>query len=362
VSRAASGFCGALVLFLCARTALAAPPEARAGGRQVDLIIGATASDMKLVEPPIREMLAAKGLAVTTARKAAVTTQDVAAAIAPPPEATTTPTLARVLLDFTVPGQATLLLIDPRRGRVYARRMDLANDLDAVARASVRFVVEQSIDAILEGREIGVSREEFQRGVAPPPVQEQPQPPPAPAPSPSPAPATTQVLLAAGYEGVAMGAGEYQHAARISVAARRSQLQLAGAVRLAAPTTIAGDGAQARLWAAGVSASAAGRLPIAEHLSIVGGLGIGLDVTRVEPTVTMPDLQPAGAFWARGPWLQPFAQLERVFGQIAVAVAIGAEIHPLAERYTVETATETRDVFVPRRVRPAAALLVGVIF
>ena len=152
---------------------------------------------MQLLEPPIREMLAAKGLEVATTRKGAVTTQDVAMAIAPPQEAT--PTVARVLLDFTVPGEATLLLIDPRRGRVYARRMALANGLDAVARASVRFVIEQSIDAILEGRDIGVSREEFQRSVAPPPPAAEPPPPaPAPAPAPVPAPAPATNSAAAG--------------------------------------------------------------------------------------------------------------------------------------------------------------------
>ena len=124
-------------------------------------MIGATANEAELLAPSIREMLAGKGLSVVSTRKPVVTAQDVAAAIAPPNEAT--PSLARVLLDFTVSGQATLFLIDPPRGRVYVRRMALAHGLDAVARASVRFVIEQSIDAILEGREIGVSRDEFQR-------------------------------------------------------------------------------------------------------------------------------------------------------------------------------------------------------
>jgi len=128
VSRASSALCGALVLLLGARTAVGAQPDTRPAGRQVDLIVGAKANEMQLLEPPIREMLAGKGLDVIVARKRAVTTQDVAAAIAPPAEAA--PALARVLLDFTVAGEATLLLIDPKRGRVYARRMALGNGLD----------------------------------------------------------------------------------------------------------------------------------------------------------------------------------------------------------------------------------------
>ena len=149
-----------------------------------------------------------------------------------------------------------------------------------------------------------------------------------------------------------MGSSAYQHAAKVVVAARFDRLQIAGAVRLAAPMSIAGDGVQARLSAGGVSLSAAGRF-----------LSVGdFSFFAVEPTVTAPDLQPAASFWARGPSVQPFAQIEWLFGKISVAVVVGAEVHPLAERYTVRTDGATRDVFVPRRLRPAAAVLVGVVF
>jgi hypothetical protein len=362
VSRAPSLLCGVLVLFFCSRTSLAAP-DARPCARQVDVIIGAPANEMQLLEAPIREMLAAKGLEVATTRKTAVTTQDVAVAIAPPQEATRT--VARVLLDFTVHGEATLLLIDPRRGRVYARRMALANGLDAVARASVRFVIEQSVDAILEGREIGVSREEFQRGVAPPPPAVAPAPLPAPAPAPAPVPAsapTANQALAAGYEGVAIGTGAYQHATKVALEVRFVRFRFAAAVRVAAPVSIAGDGVQARLSTEGVSVSAARRLLGFGNLSVIAGVGVGLDVTRVEPAVTTPDLEPAAEFWARSPWLQAFAEIEQRFGRFTLAAVVGAEVHLLAERYTVRTGSEARDVFVPRRLRPAAALLVGVVF
>ena len=221
--------------------------------------------------------------------------------------------------------------------------------------------------AILEGREIGVSREEFQRSAAPPPPALEPPrpaaaPAPAPAPAPVPAPATTQLLLAGGYEGLAMGSSAYQHAAKVVVAARFDRLQIAGAVRLAAPMSIAGDGVEARLSAGGASLSAAGRFLSLGSFSVFAGLGIGLDVTRVEPAVTAPDLQPAASFWARGPSVQGFAAIERLFGKLSVAAVVGAEAHLLAERYTVRTDSETRDVFVPRRLRPSAALLVGVVF
>jgi hypothetical protein len=357
VSRAPSLLCGTVCLFVCSRIALAAGGDARAPARQVELIVGATPNQTQLLEAPIREMLAAKGLDVATTRKGAVSAQDVAAAIAPPREVT--PPVARALLDFTVAGQGTLFLIDPRRGRVFVRRMALAHGLDAVARASVRFVIEQSIDAILEGREIGVTREEFQRGVVPPPPAAEPLRSTA---APAPAPAESTLLLAGGYEGIAVGWGAYQHAAKVVVAARFTRVQIAGAARLAAPMSIASDGVQARLSTGGVSLSAAVKVLSLAKLSVIAGFGVGLDVTRVEPAVTTPDLQPTAAFWARSPSLQTFAEIERLFGKISVALALGAEFHLLTERYTVRAGSETRDVFVPRRLRPAAAVLVGVVF
>jgi hypothetical protein len=359
VTRVPCFLCAALLL-LAARISPGAELEARPP-RQVDLIIGAAAGDTALLEPAMRDMLVKKGLAVDTTRKAVVTAQDVAAAIAPPREAT--PSVARVLLDFTTAGQGTLFLIDPRRGRVYVRRMALAHGLDAVARASVRFVVEQSVDAILEGREIGVSREEFQRTALPPaPVAAPPPAPAVPLAPPRPAPPPTELALAAGYELVAMGSGEIQHAAKLAVSARRARLDFAAAARLAAPISIAGDGAQARLWTTGVALSGAVAFAHTGDLSVLAGLAAGIDFTHVAPSVTSPGLQQATAFWAAGPWLRPFAGAEWTAGRLSVALAAGAEVHLLAERYTVKTATDTRDVFAPARVRPTAALLIGLRF
>jgi hypothetical protein len=362
VRRAPSSVRGAVLLLLCAfaRICAAAQPGARPAGPAVELMIGAAANEAELLESSIREMLVAKGLGVATTRKALVTAQDVAAAIAPPKEAM--PSRARVLLDFTVKGQATLFLIDPPRGRVYVRRIALPHGLDAVARASVRFVVEQSIDAILEGREIGVSREEFQRGALPSPAASVAPP----APPAAPASTGTQLQIAGGYEAVAMGSGEFQQAAKLAIAARVARVVIAAAARLAAPMSISGDGVQTRLSTVGVGASVAGRFLSLGSLSMIAGLGAGVDFTRVAtgiaPADAPPDLRPAAPFWAVAPWLKPFVGIERLFGRISVAVAVGAEIHLLDERYTVKVGTATREVFVPGRLRPEAEVLVGVAF
>ena len=54
-------------------------------------------------------------------------------------------------------------MTDGARRRVFVRRIPLQHGFDAVARESVLFVVESSLEAMLAGQEIGVSREEYRR-------------------------------------------------------------------------------------------------------------------------------------------------------------------------------------------------------
>ena len=360
MTRGIAFLCAALVLVMCRPTPLAAGPPARQLGRRVELVIVRPAGETPPFEAALRETLASKGLRLASVRKDVITPEEVAlATTASPDEAASI--VARVFVDFTAPGRATLFLIDPRRGRIHVRRVKLDHGFDAVARESALFVIGQSIDAILEGREIGVSREEYQRSVAAPtPAPAIPSPPSAPAPLPTGE--GTRLLLAVGYDGVAMGSGAYQHGARLLVAARFARVQIAAAADLAAPVSIAGRDVGVRLWTLGASLSGAVSFWSLGKSSLFAGLGGAWAWTRVEPTVTASDLQPAAAFWARNPSLRMFVGIERLFGRMSVTAALGAEVHPLAERYTVRADGETRDVFVPRRLRPEAAVLAGVLF
>ena len=174
--------------------------------------------EMQRFEAALRDVLVAKGLGLASVTKNTITPEDVALATTVAPDDTAS-IAARLFVDFTAPGHATLFLIDPRRGRIHVRRVMLDHGFDAVAREGMLFVIEQSIDAILEGREIGVTREEYQRSVvappAPPPAPTVPSPPDAPVPPPTGY--GTRLLLAGGYDGVAMGSGAYQHAATAGV-------------------------------------------------------------------------------------------------------------------------------------------------
>ena len=350
------GLCGLLLLLACPVTARAAG-AARPTGRRVELVVvRPPAEGMQPFETALSDVVAGKSLGLASARKDTITPEDVAlATTASPAEAASI--VARVFIDFTASDHATLFLIDPRRGRIHVRRVTMNHGFDAVARESALFVIEESIDAILEGRDIGVSREEYQRSVAPPPPA-----PAAPSPPPTPTGDGARLLLAAGYDGVALGSGAYQHAAKLVGAARLARVQIAAAARFAAPLSIAGDGVQAELWTGGVSVSGAAKLAGFGNLSVSLGLGAGVDLTRVAPRVTTPDVQATPVFWAPSPLLRTFVGIEQLFGKVSVSLALGLEAHLLAERYTVRTGDSARDVFVPRRLRPEATVLIGTLF
>jgi hypothetical protein len=359
VTRSRALLCGAIPLVIY-YAAAACPVAARAAGtarpanRRVELVVVRPTQGMQPFEAALRDVAASKSLGLASASKDTITPEDVAlATTAPPDEAASI--IARVFIDFTTPGHATLFLIDPRRGRIHVRRVTMNDGFDAVARESALFVIEESIDAVLEGRDIGVSREEYERSVAPPP-------PVAPSPPAPPVANGARLLLAAGYDGVALGSGAYQHAARLVGAARLARVHISAAARFAAPLSIAGDGVQAELWTGGVSVSGAAKLVGVGDLSVSVGLGGGVDLTRVAPTVTSPDVRAVAVFWAPSPLLRTFVGIEQLFGKVSVAIALGLEVHLLAERYTVRTDVAARDIFVPRRIRPEAAVLIGVLF
>jgi len=355
----------AVALFLSLWASVALGTEAGVARRPsgVAVLVAGGEADAKLLESAIGDGLAAKGLEVTFVPKDKITSADVSAAATADPGGAPT-VLARVLLDLRDPREATLYVTDPRRGRIYIRHTSLDHGLDPVARESVLFVVEQSVAEILAGRAIGVLREEYQRGL------EAAAPPPAAAREVS-APTTSvravkqsewkRYQVAAGYEAVALGSNQLQHGPKVVVAAHFTRLRIAADLRIALPMAIAGGDAQAQLSTGAAALTAAWVLAL-HSTAILAGVGAGLDVTRIEPSVAGPDLKPTARFWAAGPYLRVFTEVERSFGRIAAAVGVGVEAHLLTERYTLETGGQTRDAFTPFRLRPTVAVTVGTRF
>jgi hypothetical protein len=73
------------------------------------------------------------------------------------------PAVARMWFDLTEPAQAALYITDGGWKRIYVRRIALPQRLDEVAREQLTYIARTSVETLLAGGQIGVTREEFQR-------------------------------------------------------------------------------------------------------------------------------------------------------------------------------------------------------
>ena len=266
--------------------------------------------------------------------------------------------------------QPTMYLLDVRSGLVYARPLAVRADPDAVEIELIRLVVDSSVEAILKGRALGVSREEFERSLATPappaPLAAAPALPAPPAPptveSPQPAePAADsrpRWAIAAGYSGTMLSTDSIAHGPELYGERRWPRLRLGVILRQQLPLTVARSDVDMRLLSSGIHFVAAFPAAITSHLSASFGLGAGVDATRVNPGGN--GARPA--FWATDPLVTAMAALERAFGAAIVSAGIGVDADLLDTRYLVTHSSGTGVVWTPWRWRPFAAMRLGLAF
>ena len=267
--------------------------------------------------------------------------------------------VARFRLDLTSLPLAKLYLLDGERRRVYVRWLSLPRGLDPVAVELIRFVVENSVEAIRAGRDIGVSREEYDQSLNPsvaPRAGASPAPPVAKPDRPS----RRALVASVEYEGTSMGRGRYQQGPGISVVARLRHAWISADLLARIPMTIVGDTADARIQTGALRVTGAVPLLSWRQASLAAGLGAGIDVSQIRPTAGRADLTATPSFWATSPFLRLFTAIGRDFGRLSVAAVIGLDIDLLGERYVIAGTSGTQEVYVPGRARPLTAILVGV--
>jgi len=355
----------ALLVLLWSRASLAAEADvdvdAGAEPRDQVALTSAPASDaLASFETALADSLAARGLTLVRARKDHITSDDVVALADAPPTPGAPRVVARVWLDVAAAHELTLSMTDGARRRVFVRRMPLQHGFDAVARESVLFVVESSLEAMLAGQAIGVSREDYRRDLE---ATRAPAPAVVEAPAAGPAavtPSPTIAIAGIGYGATALGAGVAAHGPHVALEYWSHRLRLGAGFHADVPVRVGDAGAGARLSTAGARLSVAARLLSHGGLALIAGGGAGYDATRVQPSVTAAELLPTATFWAGGASLRGFVELDGSVGRFVLALAAGADVHPIAERYLVNDASGTREVFVPLRVRPTATLTLGI--
>lgn len=255
-------------------------------------------------------------------------------------------------LDLVAP-QPTMYLLDARSGLVYIRPLAVHSDPDAVEIELIRFVVESSVEAMLKGNALGITRDEFERSLSPP------EAPVAILPSPSaPTPKPRPWAIALGYSGTMLASDFVAHGPEFAAELRRHNLRLEIDLLQRFPLTVARAGIDTRLISSGVRLHAALPLALGSRTSVSLGLGIGLDATHVAPA----GIGATSTFWVTDPLVLALTTIEHSFGAVVVSAHLGVEWDVLASRYTATRPDGTAVLWMPLRFRPFAAIRFGRLF
>jgi hypothetical protein len=374
-------------LFLLLAGAIALPRAGTAAERErVNAVLASHPAAIDRVLAALRASLDRQGVDLVAVSAARIDPLDVARR---PLDRSATGPVAYLWLDLMA-SQPTMYLLDVRSGLVYVRPLAVRADPDAVELELIRLVVDSSVEAILKGRALGVSRDEFERSLAPAPAPEaapnpppEPKPEPAPKPNPPPEPKPEPApkpnpppepkpepeseaapeseftwAITAGYSGTMLSTDSVSHGPELSAERRWPRLRLGVTLWQQLPLAVTRGDVDMRLLSSGIHLLVAFPAAITSHLSASLGLGAGVDATRVTPRGN--GAQPA--FWATDPLVLAMATIEHAFGTAVVSVCIGVDWDLLATRYLVARSDATSVVWTPWRWRPYAGLRLGFAF
>jgi hypothetical protein len=349
-----------IALFLLLVAALALPRAGTAAERErVNAVLVSEPAAIEKILAALRSSLDRQGVDMVAVSVARIDPIDVARY---PLDQSATGPVAYLWLDLTAT-QPTMYLVDVRSGLVYARPLAVHANPDAVELELIRLVVDSSVEAILKGRALGVSRDEFERSLATPPPAPTPPPLAAPAaPSPPPedvAPGRRPAwAIAAGYSGTLLSSNSFAHGPELSAERRWPRLRLGLTLWQQLPLTVTPNDVGMRLMSSGIRFVAAFPVAITSRLSASFGLGAGGDATHVSPKGN--GARPS--FWATDPLVLAMATLEHAFGAAVVSVRLGVDRDLLATRYLVARSDATSVLWAPWRWRPCAVMQLGFAF
>lgn len=276
--------------------------------------------------------------------------------------------VARLWIAAADGSPATLYLTDGARRRVYVRQVPLDSGLlDRVALEIIALIVGGSVNALVAGQEIGVSREAFAQSIVAVPVAPSSPAgaatPAAPRPSPVAPSRLRSGLLLAGYEIVRAAPVPYQH--RVVVAYQSSWRQARAGVGAfaAAPQALQRAMVGARLLTAGANLTAGAHWPTGGMLDLSVGAGVGIEAVRVEPNVSTAGLRATPPSWSGALSMRGFGLCQRALTPLGnrwfAGLLVGVEMHPSPERYVIGGGQGTQVAFQAPRWRPLAGVLIG---
>jgi hypothetical protein len=351
-------FGSALFVLLATRASFAEGVD-----RKVEIVIAASPSDASLLEGLMRAGLSRTGVAIQTSRAERLDVREVVT-----PASSTRPAAVRVWFDLQTPGQAVIYMADEAWERVLVRRMSLPNGLDEVGREALTFVLKSSVEAMLRGAQIGVSREEAKEiigeeatsrdGVARDRPDEK-----SPAAAETGGPPTFAFGLAYEVQGYAKAAPIAHGPAVLLALGDRGfhhAAWLTGTYRT--PAELETDSVDVHMTSFGFRGGFTFNPRLGATAWLSAGAWAGVDWYKAEPRIKEGvEVQSISVVTSVSPSVRPVVGLGFSVGQALLLLQLGLDLDLSRTRYVVQTDGVGSYVLSPWAVRPVAtfSMLLG---
>ena len=273
---------------------------------------------------------------------------------------------AYLWIDAASAHEITLYITDAAAERVFVRRMNLDHGLDTVAIEALAFVAQSSLEALLAGKIIGMTRDDYEHSLevaAPRPAPKQTA---VAAPHPNDAglrevqPSHWQIW--AGYELQGWDGVTLRHEAVLGIGYERWKLRFGVELFSTWPIQFHGAESGAEVFSNGARLSVSRPMALPRQLRLVPGLGLAMELTRVSPELSGPDAQPASPYVALDPTIRAVLGIERSLGRWSLRGILGVDFQTRPVHYVVTRQAATEVVRTPWRERPFAAIVLAASF
>jgi hypothetical protein len=245
--------------------------------------------------------------------------------------------------------------------------MNLDHGLDTVAVEGLAFVAQNSLEALLAGKIIGMTRDDYEHSleVAAPRPAPEPVPKQAAAPTPHPNDAELHDVrpsnwqLWAGYELQGWDGATMRHAAAFGIEYERWRLRFGVDLFGTWPIQFHSGESGAELFSNGVRLGVSRPFALTRQLRLVPGLGFALELTHIRPELSGPGAQPASAYFALDPTVRAVLGIERSVGRWSLRAIAGVDFETRPVHYVVTRQAATEVVRTPWRERPFAAIILA---
>jgi hypothetical protein len=339
---------------------LLAMPSSRG---EVKVIVAGSDQAFSAIAKSLTESLSFIAVAPQFERAASVDPRNVAEN-QPPAQ----PLLARLWIDAGTDREVILYITDAATSRVFVRRIALDQGLDTVAVEGLAFVAQSSLEALLTGKLIGMTRDDFEHSLdaaTPPTVVRTPavEKPVVPSPELSganlAAPPLSSWHLGAGYELEVWDGATVRHALDLGLDHERGTLRFEIGLFGTWPIEFHSGDSGASLFSSGVRLGVSRPFAPTSHLRLVPGLGFAVELTRVHPELAALDAQPEPTYFAVDPTVRAVLGVEQTLGRWSLRGICGADILARPVHYVVTRPTATETVATPWRLRPFVGIVLS---